>query len=103
MLDGCLVGAMEGATFEAGELQLAAGDALVMFTDGVVEATDADERFSGDPRLAAELADLRDASREQIVAAVRGAVERFAAGAPQSDDLTLPPSATGLPMGARSA
>ena len=35
----CMVGAIEGLTFKPGQLQLSQGDTIVMYTDGVNEAT----------------------------------------------------------------
>lgn len=86
---GFMLGAFAGAAYRAGQLQLGPGDTLVLFTDGVTEATDvADEQY-GDERLAACLAQHVGASAEDLVRAVVGDVLQFAAGAPPFDDTTV--------------
>lgn len=67
--------------------QLAPGDTLLMYTDGVSEAFDVDNVAFGEARLMAMLAPGRDA-RAQCKALV-DAVHAFAGAAPQSDDITV--------------
>jgi sigma-B regulation protein RsbU (phosphoserine phosphatase) len=67
---------------------LAAGDALVMYTDGVSEAQDPGGDFFGAERLLA--ATSRSAgSAARITAGVLDSVKTFASTAPQSDDITI--------------
>ncbi len=84
---GTVLGAFEDAAFEEGRLVLAAGDRLVLFTDGITEAMrGADEEF-GDERLAAAVrrpVPSSGALADQVFADVRG----FAAG-PLQDDATI--------------
>jgi len=56
---GTVAGAFEEAAFEAGEVTLARGDRLVLFTDGVTEARAADDTEFGDDRLVQNLATAR--------------------------------------------
>nr|MBP6597289.1 SpoIIE family protein phosphatase [Arenimonas sp.] len=67
--------------------QLAPGDTLLMYTDGVSEAFDVDNLAFGEAQLQATLAPGRDA-RAQCEALV-DAVHAFAGAAPQSDDITV--------------
>jgi sigma-B regulation protein RsbU (phosphoserine phosphatase) len=67
--------------------QLAPGDTLLMYTDGVSEAFDVENQAFGEARLQAALAPGRDA-RAQCEALV-DAVHTFAGAAPQSDDITV--------------
>ena len=70
-------------------VSLTPGDTFVLFSDGVSEAMNMAEDFFGDPRLIETLAPLTEAPVEASVAAVMAAVQRFAAGAQQSDDITV--------------
>lgn len=78
---GPLLGAFEGASWHPETIPLAPGEQLVIYTDGVVEAKGAGERF-GDDRLRAELA-----GAEGPLAAIRRitrALDGFIGG--ESDD-----------------
>jgi sigma-B regulation protein RsbU (phosphoserine phosphatase) len=67
--------------------RLAIGDTLLLYTDGVTEAFDPDDRPFGEERLLAALAPERSA-RAQCEALV-AAAHAFAGTAPQSDDITV--------------
>jgi serine phosphatase RsbU (regulator of sigma subunit) len=71
------------------ELVLAAGDRLVMYTDGVTDVPGPDGRFFGAERLALLLRGLSAAPAAHICAAVTTALAEFSAGADPFDDLTL--------------
>lgn len=70
-------------------VQLDAGDTLLLFTDGITEAFDAEQRLFGAARLQASLAAVpAGAGAEAYIDGVVGAVRQFADGAQQSDDIT---------------
>lgn len=52
---GMVLGVFEHATFEQGEAQLAPGDRVVLFTDGITEAADDSDDQFGDERLIASI------------------------------------------------
>ena len=87
---GPLLGVVPGAAFQTGEVELAAGDLLVLYTDGVTEAeTDAGEEFDVPGLDAALQAGPRDGAARCLDALV-DAVTRFAGRDPsEADDLTL--------------
>ena len=88
MDSGLALAIMPGFDFEEGETELAPGETLFLYTDGVNEAfNDAGEQF-GEPRLEAELAAHAGASPSVICDAMRASVEEFSAGVEQSDDIT---------------
>ena len=70
-------------------LSLEAGDTFVLFSDGVSEAMNPDEDFYGEERLLAALATTAGATPAETVTRVLADVRRFAAGAKQSDDITV--------------
>ena len=84
-----IVGAFDGLEFQQDQLQLEQGDTLVMFTDGVTEATDAEFKEFGTERLDSILRQKADASCQQIVEAVRAGIKDFVGEAEQSDDITM--------------
>jgi len=86
---GIVVGVTDTPHLEEGELIMAPGDRLVLYTDGVTEAMDAEHRDYGEARLAAVLQAHGARSARDIDAAIRADIARFLDGAPQSDDLTM--------------
>ncbi|MFD1611777.1 CHASE2 domain-containing protein [Sphingomonas tabacisoli] len=68
-------------------LQLAPGETLLLLTDGVTEAQDAEGRIFGRGRLAKAIAG--SAAPHDLVAGVLAQVRAFEAGTEASDDLTL--------------
>jgi sigma-B regulation protein RsbU (phosphoserine phosphatase) len=85
---GLLVGALPEAVYRSGRLRLAPGDVAFFFTDGVIEARDPGGRQFSRQALEAALGQCDRSDPERIVEDVIAAVQRFAAGAPQWDDLT---------------
>jgi sigma-B regulation protein RsbU (phosphoserine phosphatase) len=74
--------------YEATALTLGVGDRLIFYTDGVTEARNPDGDLYGPERLHA-VAQNNAGSVEDVGLAILADVQRFAAGRPQSDDLTL--------------
>ena len=68
---------------------LEAGDTFVLFSDGVSEAMNTEEAFYGEERLLAALASCARVPPKDIVSRVLTDVRAFAAGAKQSDDITV--------------
>jgi sigma-B regulation protein RsbU (phosphoserine phosphatase) len=66
-----------------------AGDLLLLYTDGVTEAQNADSSLYGTSRLERLLTLAPTASARSLVDFVREDVRRFVAGAEQTDDITL--------------
>jgi len=86
---GIVLGILENIELEEQEIDVAPGDVLVFYTDGVTEAMDNDGQQFGKERLQAVVAVTPDASAQQILSGVVDAVKAFTDDAPQSDDLTL--------------
>jgi phosphoserine phosphatase RsbU/P len=88
-MGGPVVGIFTEVEYEQGRIQLHPHDALIAFTDGISEAMTADYQEWGEERLvaAARLSVHRPA--KEIVTAVVASADRFTAGAPQNDDLSL--------------
>ena len=71
------------------EAAMEPGDVLVMYTDGVTEAMDADREQFDDGRLQAVVAAHAGASAQVVLQAIVEAVQDFRGETPPSDDLTL--------------
>lgn len=83
------IGLMAELPFEASERRLTPGDLLVIYSDGVTEAFSPQKELFGTERLVEAVAGLADAPAPAILEGLVGRIAAFAAGAPQSDDLTL--------------
>lgn len=87
--EGMPAGILPDVEFEEREVQLAPGDVVVLYTDGVVEARDAAGDQFGEERLHDAVGSLAGAVPEEVIARIMGAVGRHAAGAPARDDSTM--------------
>jgi serine phosphatase RsbU (regulator of sigma subunit) len=82
------LGIRSDATFPSASVDLAAGDALVLFTDGVVEAfNSAGEEFS-DARWLNVIRALPELSAQDTLRCLMKSVEEFVGATRQSDDIT---------------
>ena len=86
---GPIMGAIEGVTFRDTEIVLGEGDKLFLYTDGVPEATDANDKLFTLDRMVAALNDGADADPRGVLDAVQRRVDAFVGDAPQFDDLTM--------------
>ena len=86
---GFVLAGMEGVRYRKNELDLAPGDAIYLYTDGVTEATNLSEELYGEERLQKVLDIYKDATPETICAEVKIDVDKFVGEAPQFDDITM--------------
>lgn len=86
---GVMLGILPMAQFQEGGTTLNTGDVIVMFSDGVTEATNAEGEDFGEERVIKLVRSMRDRSAADIVAAIQQAVAQFAHGLPQADDITV--------------
>ncbi len=86
---GFVIGGMEGIRYKEYEIQLETGAKLFLYTDGVPEATNAENKLFGTDRMLEALNKAQDKAPEEILKAVRGAVDAFVQEAEQFDDLTM--------------
>ncbi len=81
----------EGVSYMEQTTQLIPGDILYLFTDGVTEASKADESRYGNDRLLEILSDdfgVGEAACRKIISVVRESIDVFTEGEPQFDDIT---------------
>jgi phosphoserine phosphatase RsbU/P len=85
---GVVVGLLPESTYETGRLQLVPGESIFLFTDGVTEAMNPEQRFYTERRLREVLAQCPGCEPKEAVSRVLHALGEFTAGADQSDDIT---------------
>ena len=86
---GLVIGGMAGMRYPEYEIQLRPGDKLFLYTDGVPEATDAENHMFGMDRMIDTLNAEPGVSPEQTLRNMRLAVDGFVQQAEQFDDLTM--------------
>ncbi len=86
---GLVVGAMSGIKYKDFEIQLKDGDKLFLYTDGVPEATDKDNRMFTVERMIDALNNHREKAPKEILEGIHESVNGFVGNAPQFDDLTM--------------
>jgi len=83
------VGLADEAIYEAARVRLEPNDVLVLFSDGIVEATNTQNELFGFEQLNELAAQCAHSSIETVMKTILDAVEEFSRGAGQADDLTL--------------
>jgi sigma-B regulation protein RsbU (phosphoserine phosphatase) len=86
---GRVLGLLPVDEFPSETIPLEPDETLVLFTDGVSEAFDAQEELFGEERLLALLESLPGRSAKETSLAVLAAVRQHATGVKQSDDITV--------------
>ena len=83
------VATMEGMRFKEHDFQLNPGDSLFVYTDGVAEATNAQNELFGGERLIDSLNVDPEAKPETVLSNVMHGIDVFVAEAEQFDDITM--------------
>ncbi len=88
-VSGVALGVMEDLDYDTGTFQLAPGDMVVLYTDGVTEAQDLAEALYEERRLIDYVGTLDGLEPAEVIARVEADVAAFAGEAPQFDDITM--------------
>lgn len=80
---------MENVAFEEEVVPFHPGDVLVIYSDGVTEAMDANDEEFGEKRLETLVRDNMALSSGELMENIISTVQSFAADTPQNDDITL--------------
>ena len=87
---GAPLGLFAGSPYVESTFRLGPGERLVLYTDGVTEAFNPERVEFGEERLVALLGRIGlGGSADELGAAILDEVSAYAAGAPQSDDITV--------------
>ena len=85
--NGMLLAAVDGASYESRSLPMQSGDRLLMYTDGLVEARNAEGKLFGETALSAEFRGTAQLAPAEAVERLIQVVQRWARS--QDDDLTV--------------
>ena len=86
---GFVLGGMEGIRYKEYEFTMEPGAKLFLYTDGVPEATDANNEMFGMDRTVETLRSVEDETPKAILQAVNDSVDEFIGDTLQFDDLTM--------------
>lgn len=86
---GFVLAGMEGMRYRVNELQLERGDRIFLYTDGVTEATDNDNKLYGEDRLLEFMTNNRELEGIELLPSLKADIDKFVGTAPQFDDITM--------------
>ena len=86
---GFVLAGMEGVRYKVNEITLNEGDRIFLYTDGVTEATNVENKLYSEDRLLSFM--NRNASMEavKLLSALKTNIDEFVGNAPQFDDITM--------------
>jgi sigma-B regulation protein RsbU (phosphoserine phosphatase) len=87
--DGIALGVVDEITLQSVKITLQPGDLVILYTDGVTEASDEKDDMYGTERLTACVETNRARSSREIIDAIVRDVTAFAGNQPQFDDITI--------------
>ena len=86
---GFVLAGMEGVRYRISELELYPGDRLFLYTDGVPEATNTENKLYGEDRLLAFMNQNATVEATAFLPALKANIDEFVGEAPQFDDITM--------------
>lgn len=86
---GMLLGVIEDVEYESASIMMEPNDILFMYSDGITEAMNDAEEEMGIEKMSEVLIQNADNSAMEMQNAVLQEVKKYAAGHPQSDDITI--------------
>jgi sigma-B regulation protein RsbU (phosphoserine phosphatase) len=86
---GLVLGVSSQGEYHGGEVDLAPGDSLFLYTDGVSEAMDGERNLFSETRLQAALKHFSTEATDALVRKIVSQVREFCDGQPQTDDIAV--------------
>lgn len=86
---GFVLAGMENSRYSEYEIEVHVGDRLFVYTDGVPEATDANQNLYGTDRMLEALNEAKDLPCRKLLEVIHESVNRFVGQADQFDDMTM--------------
>jgi serine phosphatase RsbU (regulator of sigma subunit) len=86
---GPMLGIFEGFQYQTRSTELLPGEGVLVYTDGVTEARDKKGDFYEEARLEGYLAAHARQPVDELVRGLHAELERFGAGTPRADDITM--------------
>ena len=88
-IGGIPVGIFPDSSFHSSEFLMREGDIVVIYTDGIVEARDRNDRLFGFERLCHIVNQNHDLDAEDVKNAILSEVDSYTGGSAQDDDITI--------------
>jgi sigma-B regulation protein RsbU (phosphoserine phosphatase) len=86
---GIVLGVMETFPFKEQQIALEPGDIFVLYSDGITEAINKNEKEFGEPGLISVIEKNRNASAQELTDKIIDAVKEHTGDCIQYDDMTL--------------
>ena len=86
---GFVLAGMEGVRYRENEMELQPGDMLFLYTDGVTEATNANQELFGEDRLLEALNEQPRLPVSALLPKIKKSIDHFVGEAEQFDDITM--------------
>lgn len=86
---GFVLAGLEGIEYQEDTISLGVGDELFLYTDGVTEATDKNNKLYGEKRLLNTINTIKNLSSEDQINKIIEDIKIFTDGAEQFDDITM--------------
>ena len=93
-----VLGVLDGVIYRESSIDLAPGDGLFLYTDGITEAMDAEGQLFGQGALEDALREADTLDAAEAIKHVSRSVARFVSGAAQADDITMLAFSWNLPV-----
>ena len=84
-----VLGAFNNAEFKTSSLKLEPGDTVILYTDGVTEAMNSEEKLYGEDRLLNVANSIEYNNLAELQNGIKADVKTYTEGFPQSDDMTM--------------
>lgn len=88
-LHGPVIGAVEGLNYREDSIQLSAGDLILLYTDGISDATNENKERYTDKRIYDQVRSLAVMSPENIIKSIISETIKHTGKAEQFDDITI--------------
>jgi sigma-B regulation protein RsbU (phosphoserine phosphatase) len=86
---GFVLAGMEGVRYRANEITLDKGDRIFLYTDGVPEATNSENKLYGEDRLLNFMSKNSTLDAPTLLTNIKANIDEFVGDAPQFDDITM--------------
>jgi serine phosphatase RsbU (regulator of sigma subunit) len=86
---GAILGFFHAVSYDYGALQFSKGDILVVYSDGLTDATNGEDEMFGEERLLDIISRQAPAGGSAVKKDILNAVAEFTMGMPQTDDITF--------------
>ena len=87
--DGLVIGVDKNSVYKMNKIMFSRGDVLVLYTDGISEAFNEDEKLYGEDRLIEVVEKNRALNSEMIIERILADVKSYSGTAAVHDDMTL--------------